>query len=225
MDRQTTALAGTPCQVASNPSGTLAEKPPAQTACARPAPAEHSTLGGTHRRREPAGADDPTATNIIGTLPPVRQTDESGTAVPRRLRPELQVSQSNRSPCGPPAPRDSPAPALDPPDGSGHIIAILRPLHGAPGCFACSTRRTRLRLPGAPTQTLRKQVHQADSRFRGSAVRPRGSCGAQERRTPASSSPPNRSGRILSTLTASTRISNEAATPPRPRRSSGALGR
>ncbi len=42
---------------------------------------------------------------------------------------------------------------------------------------------------------------------------------------PASSSPPNRSGRILSTLIASTRINNETATPPRPRSSSGALAR
>ena len=42
---------------------------------------------------------------------------------------------------------------------------------------------------------------------------------------PASSSPPNRSGRILSTLIASTRINNETATPPRPRSSSGVLAR
>ena len=41
----------------------------------------------------------------------------------------------------------------------------------------------------------------------------------------SSSSAPNRLGRILSTLTASTRINPETATPPRPRRSSGALAR
>ena len=41
----------------------------------------------------------------------------------------------------------------------------------------------------------------------------------------ARSAPPNRSGRILSTLIASTRISRETATPPTPRRSSGGLAR
>ena len=41
----------------------------------------------------------------------------------------------------------------------------------------------------------------------------------------SASSAPNRLGRILNTLSASTRINPETATPPRPRRSSGALAR